>query len=263
MCNLNEDELNQARIWNRYSQERGYLQSTIDPNDSKGLKCDYIDRWSRYYINKYVLGTEPGDILEIGSGSGRNLLALAPCVNHAYGIDIAQKQIEKALKERERLGIGNVSFFKDLDSFVEVSTHVSKVFSMWVLAHIMRDEDVTDMLIRYLDRIPTLAWFLFFEQVAREPYEVMEGGVHYKSVRTVSQYEDIFTKSGLEIVDFNILNEKGFGPLYRLLYLSRLYRHWPLWLNVNKVLFALDRHIVKRKISDVFTDCLFGCRRAK
>jgi SAM-dependent methyltransferase len=263
MYQLTEDEINQARIWNAYA-DRGYLQSTIDPRDRKGLKCDYINHWSKYYAKKFVLDGKGGmNVLEIGCGSGRNLFGLAPYIGHGYGIDVAAKQIENAEAMRRHLKIENVSFFVNPDAFFERNFAVQTVFTMWVLQGFANDENLCKMLATYCERIPTARRFIFFEQIARSQYMVNEDGGFYKKIRTKSDYTSILSRVGLEVNDFKILNEKGFGPFYRFVYKGSIYKYWPMWLNLNKVLFALDRHLVHRKVANTFTDSVFVCARTR
>jgi len=219
MRNYSEEELNQARIWNTYA-ERGYLQSTIDPRDEKGLKCGYIDRWARHYIREFVLTRQGINVLEIGCGSGRNLFALAPFIENGFGIDVAEKQIENAEARRLQLKIENVSFFMDPETFFKSSVGVQSVFTMWVLAGFESDENLLAMLSEYRDKVPGAERFVFFEQVAQEGYVVNEEGCFYKKVRAKDDYTAILSKAGFKIKEFRILNEKGFGPLYRLFYRS-------------------------------------------
>jgi len=70
------DEENQRRIWNGYA-DRGFLQATIDPQDKKGRKRRYIDRWSRLHLRPYPPARHPAAVLGIGCGSGRNPFLLA------------------------------------------------------------------------------------------------------------------------------------------------------------------------------------------
>lgn len=255
-----EDELQQIRIWDNYAQA-GYLQSTIDPRDTKGLKCDYIDYWSRYYIKKFVLFNSGINILEIGCGSGRNLFALAPYLKQGYGIDLALEQIKNAESYRRQLGLTNISFFSDPEAFFENKVSIQSMFTMWVLAGFNADQALGRMLSFYIDKLFKPQRFVFFEQIAENTQIVEEKGTFYKKVRTKDDYLNLFTQVGLELKEFKVINEKGFGPFYRLLYMTRLYQYWPAWLRFNKLLFFLDRHLVTREIADTFTDCVFICER--
>jgi SAM-dependent methyltransferase len=260
---FNEDELNQIRIFNTWAK-KDYLQSTIDPNDDKGLKCDYINNWSRYYIKKFVLGhlnDEKINVLEIGCGSGRNLFALAPYIGHGYGIDIADEQIKNAKRIQSQFKIENLTFHTKPESFFTSSAIVQTVFTMWVLAGFQNDQNLIDMLSKYIKMLTKADRFIFFEQVANKTYIVEEKGHFFKKVRSQGDFSIILSSVGLRIREFKIINEKGFGPLYRLIYLSRLYRYWPKWLNMNKFLFAIDRHMVKRDVSHTFTDSVFVCEK--
>jgi len=255
-----DDELNQIRIWNRYAK-RGYLQSTIDPRDKKGLKCDYIDKWSRYYIEKFVLDTRKTDVLEIGCGSGRNLFFLSPFINHGYGIDIAEEQIKNAEARKRELGMSNVTFSTDPEKCSCWGRRIRVVFTMWVLQHCADDDALCAMLADYRRMLPLADRFVFFEQVARECYTVNEGGRLYKKVRSVADYRRILSGAGIPMRSFTVLNEKGFGPFYRAVYGGPLYWCWPRWLRINALLFALDRRLVHRTVSKRFTDCVFICER--
>lgn len=257
---FDNDEENQARIWNNYA-DRGFLQSTIDPRDQKGLKCDYIDLWSRYYIKKFVLcGDKDSRVLEIGCGSGRNLFALSPFINIGFGIDIAEKQIRNAENKKHELGIKNIFFFRSLDDFLYYNYQVDLVFTMWVLISFGNDDNLHRMLSLCCQRINYAKRFVFFEQIASKSYNVYEDGFFYKKIRTIDEYKQIFSKVGLRIINFKILNEKGYGPFYRLIYMTRLYSHWPRNLNLNRILFNIDRFLVRRKISEKYTDCVFVCQ---
>jgi hypothetical protein len=117
------------------------------------------------------------------------------------------------------------------------------------------------MLSGYMRRLETAQSFVFFEQVARAGHVVQEYGQFYKKVRTREQYEALFDSAKLRTRRFEILNEKGYGPLYSLVYLTSVYRYWPRWLNLNRLLFAADRRLVERSIADRFTDAVFVCSR--
>ena len=262
MCKYSEEESHQVRIFNAWAKKE-YLQSTIDPRDQKGLKCDYIDHWSRYYIKKFVVDKNRVDVLEIGCGSGRNLFALAPYIGHGYGIDVAEKQIENAEARQRQMRIENVSFFTNPEAFFAHDTNTKKVFTMWVLSGFASDENLCAMLSRYCEKISMAECFVFFEQVARRTYVVEEEWGFHKKVRTLDDYMAILSKVGLKVQIFKILNEKGYGPFYRLVYMGRLYKFWPKWLNINKALFLFDRYLVRRKIADTFTDCVFVCKRIR
>ncbi|MDJ0712634.1 MAG: class I SAM-dependent methyltransferase [Prochloraceae cyanobacterium] len=259
-----QEELHQANIFNIWA-EKDYLQSTIDPNDSKGLKCDYIDYWSKFYIKKFVLNIQENYILEIGCGSGRNLFALSPYIQHGYGIDIADKQIQNAKVRQSTLQKNNLEFYTSLNKFMDNSNgkhDINVMFTMWVLAGFSSDNNLQLMLKKYLEAFPKVRKFVFFEQTALETYTVEESGVFFKKVRTKNDFNMIFSKAGLKLKDFKIINEKGFGPIYRLFYMTQIYKYYPKWLNLNRLFFHIDRYIVKRKIASSFTDCVFICEKS-
>lgn len=261
MSQLSQEEQRQAAIFNDWA-EKDYLQSTIDPDDVKGLKCDYIHRWSRHYIQKFVLTDRPQTVLEIGCGSGRNLFMLAPRLKHAYGVDIAEKQIQNAEAKKQQLGVQNASFYTHQDDLFQQNPAIDVAFTMWVIAGFATDDQLVAFLSDYLQHLPATNRFIFFEQVAQKTHPVYDrAGEFFKKVRTREDFQEIFRQAGLQVQEFHILSEKGFGVLYRKVYHSRIYKYLPVWLNLNPILFALDRWLVQRRIHEKATDSVFVCTR--
>lgn len=258
---MTPDEQNQAAIWNAYAAS-GELQATIDPRDSKGLKCRYIDRWSRTYIRKYLAPSKDMAVLELGCGSGRNLFGLSKDILCGYGLDIASEQIANARRWRERLGIANIDFYDDPDVFLASPPRINAMLTMWVLAHFQDDESMTFVLRRYVDALPECTRFIFFEQVASSSYEIREGDRFYKRVRTIEDYVKLLRSAGLAVEFHATLPEKGHGPMYRRFFMGRLYRFLPRWLDLSRILFPLDQCFVERSVRDTFTDGVFVCARA-
>jgi len=257
---MTPDERNQAEIWNEYAS-KGPLQSTIDPRDAKGLKCRYIDRWSRHYIRKYLALAPDMSLLEIGCGSGRNLFPLSKRIRHGYGVDIASAQITNAVAWRNRLDLANIDFSHDPEAFLSAPPSIDAVLTMWVLAGFQDDALMITVLRGYVDSLPTCHRFVLFEQVATSRYEVREGDRFYKTVRTKAEYIELLGAAGLVVEKHETLPEKGFGPLYRRFFMGRLYYWMPSWLDLSANLFPLDRLLVDRSIRDTFTDGVFVCGR--
>lgn len=257
---LNEDEQNQRRIWDRYA-ERGYLQSTIDPNDEKGLKCKYIDLWSQHYLRQFLPINKKTIFLEVGCGSGRNLFSLAPNVKMAFGTDVSKKQIINAKRWKKEKNVDNIFFFDDVEKLFMQSPDIGCLFTMWILQGFNDDNNLLKMIQMYKSGLPTIKTFVFFEQVATQSYVVKEKSRFYKKIRTMENYIQIFSQAGLDLRAYKILNEKGFGPLYKYIYMTRLYWYWPRWMDINNILFFIDRRLVKRQIADTFTDVVFVCLR--
>lgn len=257
---MTPDERNQAAIWNAYANA-GTLQSTIDPRDTKGLKCRYIDRWSRYYIGRYLQPNPEISILEIGCGSGRNLLGMHRRIGRGYGVDIASEQIANANRWKDRLGIGNVEFSDSPEAFLASPPRVDAMFSMWVLAGFQDDDAMVSVVRSYVEALPDCRRFVLFEQVANRRYDVFEGGGFYKRVRTTEEYGILLERAGLSVRSHATLPEKGFGPLYRLLFTTSLYRFIPSWLDLSPLCFPIDRLIVDGAVRDTFTDGVFVCER--
>ena len=255
---LSKDERRQVEFFDR-AASLGYLQSTIDRHDGKGLKCEYIDLWSQHYIRRFVPSGTDVRVLEIGCGGGRNLIHLANRIDRGYGIDIAPKQIENAETRKREYGIRNLEFATSPDSLSDGLRSVDTVFTMWMLPSFEDDGALVRCLLEYRRACPAARRFIFFEQAANGTYIEESEGQFWKKVRTVSDYAKLFAKCGLAIIQHEILNEKGFGPFYKTVYMTPLYKIWPTWLRVNPMLFWADRLLVKRRIADEFTDCVFVC----
>ena len=73
-----------------------------DPvHDPKPLK-EHMDKWDgQAFIEKMHLDKSK-TVLEIGVGTGRIAVKVAPCCKQFTGIDISQKTVEKAKKNVKR-----------------------------------------------------------------------------------------------------------------------------------------------------------------
>jgi SAM-dependent methyltransferase len=255
---IEAEEAHQARIFDAWA-ERDFLQSTIDPHDTKGLKCDYIDRWSRYYIRKHIMNVGPRRVAEVGCGSGRNLFSVAKDLEWGYGIDISPRQIENARLAQHRLGVENLSFYSRPAEFLAEHQEVETLFTMWVVAGFESDDNLIQVIRSYRDGTRGLRRFVFFEQVVTKTHTIALDGAFFKKVRTRDDFILIFRRAGLRPISFHVCNEKGFGPLYRIAYNSPAYKHWPRWLNLNGTMLRVDRMLVRRQVAPRPTEAVFIC----
>lgn len=261
---INVDVENQREIWNSYTN-RGYLQSTIDPNDNKGIKVDYIDKWSKYYLKKFIVKKYKLDsVCEIGCGAGRLTNFLSEHVSQVYGTDIVDKLLQIAEQTKINKNIkyilcDGINYPTEL-----IERKIDLIYTMWLMAGFSDDKNAVAMLKAYTENAKETNKFIFFEQSACETYIVnMEDGRFYKKVRSIDDYKKLFKLSGLNLIDTSILSEKGYGKFYNLL--CRFSPILPKWFKVfNSLLLCFDIFTVKRKLKfNKFTDCVFICERMK
>ncbi len=69
-----------------------------DPVHDPKLLRDYMDKWDgQVFIDKMELDKDKS-VLEIGVGTGRLAIRVAPLCGHFYGVDISPKTIDRAKK---------------------------------------------------------------------------------------------------------------------------------------------------------------------
>lgn len=90
---------------------------------------------------------KPGEIcVDLGSGRGTDVLRLAEMVGKygfAYGIDISEGMIEKAKRNKEKLGISNVEFIRcELENLQLPSRTADLVISNCTLNHALDKQKV-------------------------------------------------------------------------------------------------------------------------
>lgn len=262
------DVVRQARMHDEFVkkwEDKGdadFLQPNIDPNDAKGLKCGYIDLWSRHYVNRFVVqGRVAPRVLEIGCGTGRNLFALASEISEGWGVDVSKKMIQHAKERARRRNVTNLRFTDEPEEFLRLHPNIDVAFTMWVLGGFRSDDAILAVLGSYLTALPKLNDLIFFEQAAESTHDVYHGERYHKKVRSLDDYAALFRRAGLEVIQQHVICEKGYGAFYRRLYMSPLYKHWPKRLDVNRAIFAADRLLTRRYVRTDFTDCVFVCRR--
>lgn len=124
-----------------------YYDLLIDENndpvyDPKTLQ-DYMDKWDgKAFIDKMELNKEKS-VLEIGVGTGRLALRVAPLCDEFYGIDISPKTIARA-KENLR-EFKNVTFI--CDDFLEHNFNITfdVIYSSLTFMHIEEKQKAVSM----------------------------------------------------------------------------------------------------------------------
>jgi SAM-dependent methyltransferase len=98
---------------------------------------------------------KPGEVcVDLGSGRGTDVLRLAEQVGkdgHVYGIDISEGMIEKANRNKEKLGVTNVDFiYSELENIKLPSRTANLVISNCTLNHAADKQSVWNEIYRIL-----------------------------------------------------------------------------------------------------------------
>lgn len=130
-----------------------YYDALIDENndpvhDPKPLK-DYMDKWDGpEFIDKMCLD-EDKSVLEVGVGTGRLAIRVAPLCREFCGIDISPKTIERArenLVEQRNISLICGDFLSyEFDRFFDV------IYSSLTLMHIEDKQRAIEKIARLLD----------------------------------------------------------------------------------------------------------------
>ena len=141
LCNVSTELESVAMYYDLLADEGN------DPvNDPEPLRS-YMDRWDG---DEFIALTElrPTDnVLELGVGTGRLALRIAPRCAHFVGIDISKKSIE--LARRHLADLDNVSLHEaDIADF-KYSTKFDVIYSSLVFMHIEKKREV-------IERIPSM-----------------------------------------------------------------------------------------------------------
>ena len=116
------------------------IDENNDPvHDSEPLK-EYMDKWDgQSFINRMELNIDKA-VLEIGIGTGRLAVRVAPLCKEFYGIDISPKTIERAkenLKDHK-----NISFIHDDFISFEFQETFDVIYSSLTMMHFKNKEQV-------------------------------------------------------------------------------------------------------------------------
>ncbi len=119
------------------------IDENNDPVRDEKLLRDYMDKWDgESFINDLGLDKNK-TVLEIGVGTGRLALRVAPYCKELYGIDISEKTIERA-KENLTL-LNNVSLI--CDDFLSYDFFGKKfdiIYSSLTFMHIPRKQEAIE-----------------------------------------------------------------------------------------------------------------------
>ena len=127
-----------ALVKENIEQVVAHYDSLIDENndpvhDPKPLR-DYMDKWDgQNFIDKMELDNDKS-VLEVGVGTGRLAVRVAPLCSQFFGIDISPKSIDRA--KENLLECTNVSLYCEDFMTFEFSQTFDVVYSSLTFMHI-------------------------------------------------------------------------------------------------------------------------------
>jgi SAM-dependent methyltransferase len=208
----------QRKIWAEWSS-LGRLQSTIDPDDIKGLKNSYIDLTHKLCLSKEGRFLAKDKVLDFGCGVGRLSVWVADSGPHeVIGLDATPEMIDKA--RRQYPAKENLKFFSyDGSKIPFPNDYFDKILSICVLQHIVKREKF-QAIIQELNRVlkPT-GRILLIEQVTRQTtlQKYPRTDHNYKILRTRQEYIDPLQERGFRLVKHYTVNARGTGLFYKLI----------------------------------------------
>ena len=125
------------------------IDENNDPvHDPKQLR-DYMDKWDgQAFIDEMRLDTDKS-VLEIGVGTGRLAVRVAPLCGHFVGIDISSKTIERAkenLKEHANVNLISGNFL----TYDFGSRKFDVIYSSLTFMHIKKKQYAIDKIASFL-----------------------------------------------------------------------------------------------------------------
>ena len=125
------------------------IDENNDPvHDPKQLR-DYMDKWDgQAFIDEMRLDTDKS-VLEIGVGTGRLAVRVAPLCGHFVGIDISSKTIERAkenLKEHANVNLISGNFL----TYDFGSRKFDVIYSSLTFMHIKKKQYAIDRIASFL-----------------------------------------------------------------------------------------------------------------
>lgn len=128
--------------WRRI-QDGGYFENHSQRGtwryDAERAEYTVVSHKDRAYIEAFGELTSDDVVVVIGCGFGREILQIAPHVQHVYGIDVEPGILEKARKFLHEHGIENITLIQATDWEAKIPTGITLVYSITVFQHLTKD----------------------------------------------------------------------------------------------------------------------------
>lgn len=128
-----------ASMWEAFAlrKARSYLSDKYDVNNIVGL----VGMAREYQILRLLNLQKEDSLLDVGCASGHQVFAAAPHIQHAVGIDVAEKFIETARQHAQDAGITNVEFLcEEGEKIPFPDESFSKIICSEVIEHLIHPE---------------------------------------------------------------------------------------------------------------------------
>ena len=120
--------------------------------------------WNEYYVLQQTYGqlrfillknallkSEKDIVLDIGCGTGHNLIGNSNLIHFGVGIDVSEERLKKAMDVRQKLEISNITLIESSALFLPLkNSSIDAVICTEVLEHILEDESVIEECSRVL-----------------------------------------------------------------------------------------------------------------
>jgi len=226
--------------WEEYASKIG-LQSVLDPNDSTGIKNQYIDEIHKKAITRVARLSPDSVILDFGCGIGRITKYLADRSAHIIGVDITHEMLVKA---RNEAGNFNTNFLRiDGQNLPIAANSVDLVVAVYVLQYgIMQCRVYQKILQEFTRVLKSKGRLLMIEQAS---ICGQKSGSVRKPIRLEAYLDFGHT------VKYRLLNKCAIrlGKPRRLEQFTVLRRWFPSWLHPLGIRAILTRNMSLKKVS--------------
>lgn len=187
-------------FWSHQADLPG-LRAVIDPNDEAGFKNAYIDLLHKTVLRRYGAFGPTDRVLDLGCGSGRLALWLAPKVRWVHGVDSHDGMVRRAVTAVRASGLGNVTVtLTDGTHLPFVDVVFTRVTCVWVLQHVLDDRQLRVLLSELARVTSPHGRLIFVERTSDEPDEPwLPRNVIFR--RRAGDYERAFADTGLRCVE--------------------------------------------------------------
>jgi len=245
-------------FWSRQASLPG-LRAVIDPNDDVGRKNAYIDCLHKTALRRYGKFRRRDRVLDFGCGLGRLSVWLADRVGSVHGVEANLDMLRQAKRLFHQGEYRNVSStLYDGTRLPFANDAFTRVNSVWVLQHVLDDDQLRFVLGELRRVCGPLARMVFLERTSKEPDEAwLPKRVIIR--RPYDKYQAAFVDAGLRCVMAKPIWD--LGPICGSPRIDRLVKSGRLPSATYPALARLDMATKPWRAETESTDYIFVCER--